>query len=121
VVFSRVPGGLWLGIPLVLLVAAAELTDIPFMNHHGRKQFWGARLLVIGFLTTTPLAVAISPRYAWDVVFFWTAGYSLFSWTAMTDGERQQVREAVVTAKAKLVAEEIARARPRPTEREGAS
>jgi phosphatidylserine synthase len=109
VFFSRLPGGLWLGLPLVVLVAVGELSNLPFMSHHGRKQFWYAKTLLIGFLTTTPLAVFICPRYAWDVVFFWTAGYAAGSWTVMTPEERREVRDAVTAAKAKLVADETAR------------
>jgi phosphatidylserine synthase len=109
--WSRVPGGLWLGVPLVIAVAAAELSNLPFMSHHGRKQFWYAKTLLIAFLTTTPLAVLVCPRYAWDVVFFWTGGYALGSWSVMTRNERQQVREAVAAAKLKLVTEETARIR----------
>jgi phosphatidylserine synthase len=122
VFFSRLPGGLWLGIPLVVLVAVGELSNLPFMSHHGRKQFWWAKMFLIGFLTTTPLSVFIFPHYAWDVVFFWTAGYAAGSWTVMTKEERQQVRDAVAAAKAKLVADETARiraqeaARARPRE-----
>jgi CDP-diacylglycerol--serine O-phosphatidyltransferase len=109
VFWKRVPGGLWMGIPLVLLVAAGELSNLPFMSHHGRKQFWYAKMFLIGFLTTTPLAVFICPRFAWDVVFFWTAGYAAGSWSVMTPAERQQIRAAVAAANAKLVAEEVAR------------
>ncbi|HEX4405485.1 MAG TPA: CDP-alcohol phosphatidyltransferase family protein [Polyangia bacterium] len=110
-IFSRLPGGLWLGIPLVLVIAWAELSNLPFMSHHGRKQLWWAKMFLIGFLTTTPLSVFLCPHYAWDVVFFWTAGYSALSWTAMTKEERQQVRDAVAAAKAKLVADEVERHR----------
>jgi phosphatidylserine synthase len=120
VFFSRLPGGLWLGIPLVALVAAGELSNLPFMSHHGRKQFWWAKTFLIGFLTTTPLSVFICPRFAWDVVFFWTAGYAAGSWTVMTKAERQQVRDAVAAAKAKLVFEETARIRAQEAARVGA-
>jgi phosphatidylserine synthase len=109
VLWRRLPGGLWLGVPLVLLVAVGELSNLPFMSHHGRKQLWYAKALLIGFLTTTPAAVLFFPRYAWDVVFFWTAGYAAGSWSAMTPAERRQLREAVAAANAKLVADEIAR------------
>jgi phosphatidylserine synthase len=108
-VFSRLPGGLWLGIPLVLVIAWAELSNLPFMSHHGRKQLWHAKWLLIGFLTTTPLSLLVCPRYTWDIVFFWTAGYAGGSWSVMTRAERQQVREAVAAADAKLVADETAR------------
>jgi phosphatidylserine synthase len=111
VLFSRLPGGLWLGIPLVILVAVAELSNLPFMSHHGRKQFWFPKISLIGFLTLTPLSVIFFPRYSWDVVFLFTAGYSAGSWTAMTKDERQQVRDAVAAAKLKLVTEETARIR----------
>ena len=108
VFFSRLPGGLWLGVPLVVLVAVGELSNLPFMSHHGRKQFWYSKMFLIGFLTTTPLAVFICPRFAWDVVFFWTAGYAAGSWTVMTPEERRQVREAVAAADARLVVDETA-------------
>jgi phosphatidylserine synthase len=111
VFFSRLPGGLWLGIPLVLLVAVGELSNLPFMSHHGRKQFWYSKMFLIGFLVTTPLSVFFLPRYAWDVIFFWTAGYAAGSWTVMTPEERREIREAVVVAKEKLVREETARIR----------
>ena len=111
--WSRVPGGLWLGVPLVVLVAAGELSNLPFMSHHGRRQLWYAKLLLIGFLVTTPLTVLLLPRYAWDVVFFWTAGYAAGSWSVMTPEERRQVRQAVAEAKQKLLVEETARIRAR--------
>jgi phosphatidylserine synthase len=119
VFFSRVPGGLWLGIPLVVVVAVGELSNLPFMSHHGRRQLWWAKMFLIGFLTTTPLAVFICPRYAWDVVFFWTAGYASLSWTAMSREERQLVRDAVATAKAKLVTDETARIRAQEASKRG--
>jgi phosphatidylserine synthase len=109
--FSHMPGGLWLGLPLVVLVAVGELSNVPFMSHHGRKQVWWARLLLLGFLITTPLAVFICPHWAWDVIFFWTAGYAALSWTAMSPDERRRVRAAVAAANAKLVADETARIR----------
>jgi phosphatidylserine synthase len=109
VLFSHLPGGLWLGIPLVLLVAAGELSNLPFMSHHGRKQFWYSKMFLICFLVTTPLSVFFLPHYAWDVIFLWTAGYAAGSWTVMTPEERREIREAVVVAKEKLVREETAR------------
>jgi len=111
VLWTRVPGGLWWGVPLVLAIAVAELSPLPFMNHHGRRQFWWAKILIIAFFTTTPVAAIFFTRYAWDLVFFWIMGYSLLSWTAMTSDERSRVREAVRAANAKLVADEIARQR----------
>ncbi|HVU53046.1 MAG TPA: CDP-alcohol phosphatidyltransferase family protein [Polyangia bacterium] len=108
-IFSRLPGGLWLGIPFVFAIAWAELSNLPFMSHHGRKQIWHAKWLLIAFLTTTPLSLLVCPRYTWDIVFFWTGGYTLGSWSVMSARERQFVREAVAAADAKLVAEETAR------------
>jgi phosphatidylserine synthase len=108
-IFSRLPGGLWLGIPFVFAISWAELSNLPFMSHHGRKQIWHAKWLLIGFLTTTPLSLLVCPRYTWDIVFFWTGGYTLGSWSVMSARERQLVREAVAAADAKLVADETAR------------
>jgi phosphatidylserine synthase len=109
VVWTRVPGGLWWGIPLVLFIAYGELSSIPFTSHHGRKQFLFPKLMIIAFFTTTPIAAFFFPRYVWDVVFFWLVGYTCGSWTAMTPAERRQAREAVRVAEARLVADEIAR------------
>jgi phosphatidylserine synthase len=111
VLWSQVPGGLWWGVPLVLFIAVAELSPWPFVSHHGRKQFWWAKILVMGFFITTPIAAIFFTHYAWDVVFFWTAGYTMLSWTAMTPDERRQLREAVRAAEAKLVVDETARQR----------
>ena len=111
VLWSRVPGGLWWGVPLVLAIAIAELSPWPFMSHHGRKQFWWAKILVSAFFITTPVAALFFTHYAWDVVFFWTTGYTTLSWTAMTRDERRQVREAVRAAEARLVVDETARQR----------
>ena len=119
-IFSRLPGGLWLGIPFVILIAWAELSNLPFMSHHGRKQMWHAKLLLIAFLTTTPLSLLVCPRYTWDIVFFWTGGYALGSWSVMSARERQLVREAVAAAEAKLVADETARFHAHEAERAGA-
>ncbi|HET6150723.1 MAG TPA: CDP-alcohol phosphatidyltransferase family protein [Polyangia bacterium] len=109
VLWTRVPGGLWWGVPLVLAIAWAELSPLPFMNHHGRRQLWWAKLGAIAFFTTTPIAAIFFTRYAWDLVFFWILGYSTLSWTAMSADERRLVREAVRAADAKLVADETAR------------
>jgi phosphatidylserine synthase len=111
VFFSHLPGGLWLGIPMVVLVAIGELSNVPFMSHHGRKQTPLAKFGLVGFLTTTPAAVFFLPRYAWDVVFFWTGCYAVGSWTVMTPEERRHIREAVAAANEKLVREETARFR----------
>ena len=67
---------MWLGIPLVVLVAASELANLPFMSHHGRKQFWRANMFLIGFPHDDSPCAFLFTRYAWDVVFFSTAGYA---------------------------------------------
>lgn len=108
--FIKLPGGLWFGVVLVVYVAVAELTSWPYMSHHGRNQFWYAKLGLIAFLTTTPLALFFATRYVWDVVFMWTFGYAALSWLAMTREERVAIREAVRAANEKLVSEEVARA-----------
>jgi len=96
-------------VPLVLLIAVGELSSIPFMSHHGRKQILFSKIMIICFFTTTPIAAFFFRRYVWDLVFFWLTGYTVASWTVMTPAERRQAREAVRAADAKLVADEIAR------------
>lgn len=94
------PGGMWLGVALIPLMAAATLTRWPFANHHlGRKHFLHVRLLVLSFFIVTPITVVVAPAFLYDVIFFFMLGYSLTAWMGLTPNERSAYREAVRTAR----------------------
>ena len=94
------PGGLWLGVVLIPLMAAATLTRWPFPNHHlARKHFLHVRLLVISFFVVMPITLVLAPAFLYDVIFFFMFGYSLTSWMGLTPNERSAYREAVRTAR----------------------
>jgi len=100
----HVPGGRWLGVALVVLVAVANLLPLPFRTHKsGQKRFekWEAA----GFFSTTALALIFLTPYTFDVVFMWILIYSMFSWGALEPYElraffaraawwRRQLRQA---------------------------
>jgi phosphatidylserine synthase len=94
-----VPGGYWLGVGLVPLLAVATLTYWPFANHRiGRRHFPAVRLAIASFFVTTFGMLIIQPEFFFDVLFFWTFGYAATSWIALTADERSQFRRAVRAA-----------------------
>jgi CDP-diacylglycerol--serine O-phosphatidyltransferase len=107
-----VPGGLWAGVALVPALAALELSNLPFKNHRGRRRnFPHVRVLIGGFLVTSAAAFLFAPRFAWDVLLFWTLGYVVTAHLALTPEERLLVPIKVREADARLRADEIARYR----------
>ena len=107
-----VPGGLWAGVGLVPALAALELSNLPFKNHRGRRRnFPLVRVLIGGFVVTSAAAFLLAPRFAWDVLLFWTLGYVVGAQLALTPDERRLVPLKVREADARLRADEIARHR----------
>ena len=108
----RVPGGLWAGVVLIPVLAALELSNLPFKNHRGRRRnFQHVRFLIGGFLVTSTAAFLFAPRFAWDVLLFWELGYVVTAQLALTPEERRLVPIKVREADARLRADEIARHR----------
>jgi len=94
-----VPGGMWLGVILIPGLSAATLTYWPFANHHlARRHQLGTRIAITLFFVTTFGALIAAPRFMFDVLFFWMAGYSLGSWIGLTSPERGDFRRAVRAA-----------------------
>ncbi len=92
-------GGLWLGVVLIPLLCVATLTYLPFANHHlGRRHVWYVRVLIAGFFVTTAGALVLAPRFTFDVLFFWSFGYTVGSWMSLTPEERGDFRRAVKVA-----------------------
>jgi phosphatidylserine synthase len=107
-----IPGGLWAGAIIVPVLAALELSNVPYKNHRGRRpNFPHVRLLIGGFVLTSAAAFLLAPRLAWDVLLFWTLGYVATARFALTPEERRLVPIKVREADARLRAEEIARFR----------
>lgn len=93
------PGGLWLGVALIPILCWSTLTYLPFPNHHiARRHRTAARVAIAGFFVTTFGAVVVAPRFVFDILFFWMAGYSLGAWIALTAEERRAFRETVRSA-----------------------
>jgi CDP-diacylglycerol--serine O-phosphatidyltransferase len=104
------PGGLWAGVVLLPALAALELSNLPFKNHRGRRRnFPLVRVLIGGFVVTSAAAFLFAPRFAWDVLLFWTLGYVAGAQLALTPWERRLVPIRVREADARLRADEIAR------------
>jgi CDP-diacylglycerol--serine O-phosphatidyltransferase len=107
-----VPGGLWAGVVLIPALAALELSNVPFKNHRGRRRnFPVVRVLIGGFVVTSAATFLFAPRFAWDVLLFWTLGYVVSAQLALTPWERRLVPIRVREADARLRADEIARHR----------
>jgi hypothetical protein len=103
---------LWVGVGLVPALAALELSNLPFKNHRGRRRnFPHVRVLIGGFVVTSAAAFLLAPRFAWDVLLFWTLGYVVTAQLALTPDERRLVPLKVREADARLRADEIARDR----------
>lgn len=95
-----VPGGWWLGAGYILAASAATLSHVPYPSHHLTRRHWPiVRLLVLAFIATTFVLAIVAPRYLFDVLFFWMAGYSGAAWISISADERRSYREAVVRAK----------------------
>jgi CDP-diacylglycerol--serine O-phosphatidyltransferase len=111
-VLRLVPGGLWAGVALIPALAALELSNLPFKNHRGRRRnFPLVRVLIGGFIVTSAATFLFAPRFAWDVLLFWTLGYVVSAQLALTPWERRLVPIRVREADARLRADEIARHR----------
>jgi phosphatidylserine synthase len=109
-VLRLVPGGLWAGVLLIPALAALELSNLPFKNHRGRRRnFPLVRVLIGGFVVTSAATFLLAPRFAWDVLLFWTLGYVVAARLALTPWERRLVPIRVREADARLRADEIAR------------
>ncbi|MCK5642336.1 MAG: CDP-alcohol phosphatidyltransferase family protein [Gammaproteobacteria bacterium] len=88
-IFSQVPGGRWVAVALVLLVAVLNLVPLPFMSHHGRRIQWWGKLVIAFFFVSGAVASLWLQRYFWDLIFVYVTLYAGFSWIAMSAEERR--------------------------------
>jgi CDP-diacylglycerol---serine O-phosphatidyltransferase len=110
------PAALWVAVAVVPVLAALEMSNLPFKHHRGlRPNFPHVRVLVAAFIVSTAAALFLARRAGWDLLCFWTVGYVLTSWAAMTPAERRLARIRVRGADARLCAAEIVRAQTLPS------
>ena len=90
------PGGWWLGVVLIPAMALATLTYLPFPSHHIKRSFfWYVWVVIVFTFGSTIAMVFIYPKFFFDVLFFFMAGYSLSSWMSLTPEERVEYRRSV--------------------------
>lgn len=97
------PGGWWLGVVLIPVMSIATLTRLPFPSHHLPKDKSAHRGLVLVmvalFFVLTFGILFVKPRFMFDMLFFWMAGYSMSAWLSLTREEHGKYRAAVLEAK----------------------
>jgi phosphatidylserine synthase len=93
-------GGWWLGVVLIPAMAAATLTYLPFPSHHiTRHHYWYVYVVIIATFIVAIGIWFIYPRFGFDVLFFFMAGYSLSAWMSLSPEERREYKKAVDAAK----------------------
>jgi CDP-diacylglycerol--serine O-phosphatidyltransferase len=97
------PGGWWLGVILIPALSIATLSRLPFPSHHlpaaARAHRGLVTVLTVAFFTLTFGLLLVKPRFMFDMLFFWMAGYTMSAWLALTLDERKKYGEAVALAK----------------------
>lgn len=96
------PGGYWVGVVLIPAMAIATLTYLPFPSHRlARMHAWYVRVIAVLWFTTMGASIVFAPRYVFDLLFFWMAGYSLTAWRSLSGNELAEYRRTVEGAKAR--------------------
>lgn len=110
-------GGWWLGVVLIPAMAIATLTYLPFPSHHiTRNHYWYVYVVIIGAFAVNIAVWFIYPKFGFDVLFFFMAGYSLSAWMSLDPVERAKYREAVRQAKLAALAQRPPHRRQVPRE-----
>jgi phosphatidylserine synthase len=93
-------GGWWFGLLLIPAMSVATLTRLPFPSHHMKVKTWYLKVVAVLWFGSSIAVAFWQPRFLFDVVFFWMAGYSFSAWIYLPADERASYRAAVVQAKA---------------------
>jgi CDP-diacylglycerol--serine O-phosphatidyltransferase len=97
-----VPGGFWVGVFLIPAMGLATLTYLPFPSHRiARMHRWYVRLVIALWFAFLGGSIVFAPRYVFDVLFVFMAGYSLTSWMSLSGNELAEYRRTVEAAKAR--------------------
>jgi phosphatidylserine synthase len=99
----HVPGGWWFGVLLIPAMAIATLTYLPFPSHRlARSHRFAVGVAAALFFGVTIGVMVLHPRFTFDVLFFWMAGYSMSGWMSLSREERDLYREKVAATKARM-------------------
>jgi CDP-diacylglycerol--serine O-phosphatidyltransferase len=98
----NVPGGFWIGVFLIPAMGIATLTYLPFPSHRiARMHTWYVRIFIVLWFVVMGGAIVFAPRYVFDILFIFMAGYSLMSWRALSGQELAEFKKTVDAAKAR--------------------
>jgi hypothetical protein len=98
----EVPGGYWVGVFLIPAMGIATLTYLPFPSHRiARMHTWYVRLCIALWFIVMGGAIVVAPRYVFDILFVFMAGYSLTGWRSLSGKELAEYRKTVDAAKAR--------------------
>jgi hypothetical protein len=88
--WAKNPLRLAAGAAVVVATSVLSLAPIPYLTHRGTRplQVWVKGL--VGAFFVAPLAAwFLCPRYAFDVLFVFAAGYALGAWIPLAPDERR--------------------------------
>ena len=95
-VTRELPGAWWIGVGVITAACGAALTYVPYPSHRmARRHFGYVVPFIAAFLIGTAGALIVYPRYVFDVLLLFSAGYGLLSWLALTGDERARFRAVV--------------------------
>lgn len=78
---------------LLVLVAALNVSPVPYMTHRGaRPMQLYVKLAVIAFLTGPIALVFVAPEYVFDALFVMAFSYALGAWLPLRANERREFR-----------------------------
>ena len=101
---ASAPGGWWIGVALMPVMAIATLTYLPFPSHRmARSHTWYVKVLIVAFFASTGYAVLLHRSILFDVLSFWMIGYSLTGWLSLTREELGRYHSVVVEARARPI------------------
>lgn len=88
--FDDNPERYWTGFGVVLVLSLLTLLPVPYMTHRGERPMQLYVKVFVGLFMVTPaIVLALRPAYAFDVFFFWIAGFALFGWFPLSRSERR--------------------------------
>lgn len=97
-----VPGGFWIGVFLIPAMGVATLTYLPFPSHRlARVHRWYVRVVMALWFIVLGASIVFAPRYVFDVLFVFMAGYSLTAWRSLSGKELEEFKRTVEAAKAR--------------------
>jgi phosphatidylserine synthase len=98
-----VPGGAWFGVALVVACSILALTYVPFTSHRRAGGLRVAtRVAITLFFVSTFGVLIFAPAWAFDVLFFWIAGYTLGATSIVMSAEEKRAWwDKVAEAKAR--------------------